>query len=170
MYTDDQTSWSMQDRAAQLNAERDEGAPEVDPVDLEYADIEKVFSDAFPEIDFSFTRGVCPPALKNGCPDYYVWDIGGMAYGDMTGVQRGNFSRMIADEIKEHPDTVFVPWSSFTHRYIEGALADLFGEDAYAEGKLPPNVIILDEKEVWGDMTDTIVKRMQTLYQLRGKK
>ena len=168
MFIDPFASGVADDKAEAWNAEHPEG-PEKSATDIEYEEIEEAFTKTFPKERILFSRGKMPRELANASPNYYVWDIGGLCYTDYSGTQRGDFSRVVIDQIKEHPDTVFVPWSRFTQQYAEGALADLFGDDAFVEKKLPPNVIILDnDQTIW--VEEEIIKELKKLYRARGKK
>lgn len=166
LFMDEGSSFLAHDRAEGWNDEHPEG-PHKRGVDVDYEDAEDAFREAFPGVDLRFSRGKNWPELKNGSPDYYVFDIGGMDYG---GSSRGNFARGVIDQVEDHPDTWFVPWSAFTFRYVEGALCDLLGDDCQVNGRLPPNVLVLDDKEVYsGVLEHTVMDRLKAAYQARRK-
>lgn len=116
--------------------------------DIEYKEIEEFFRDLFPDEKLMFKRNVTFNDLSNTNPDYYVFDIGGMdiAY-DTLGKRRTQWCRGVVNQIADHPNTVFVPWSQFTQGYAKNALLDLIGEEAFDAGKFPPNLIVLSDSE-----------------------
>lgn len=163
MYVDQYSSWSSNNRAEEWN--EDHSDEQKTGKDLEYEEIEKLFSKAFPAEKLTFKRDVLLSELRNGNPDIYVWDIGGLCYVDQSGTQRYNWSHEVVRQIEDHPGTVFVPWSAFTQRYVRGALEDLIGEDAFEAQQFPRNILILDENEL---LTTTaieqdIVKRVREI-------
>lgn len=170
MFLDPFASMVAEDEAKTWNEENPDKPPK-DAQDVEYERIEATFREGFPdEKDILFSRGKGFLDLKNGCPDFYVWDIGGMCYTDYSGHGRSGFSRGVVEQLKDHPDTWFVPWSAFTFRYVEGALAEEYGEDVQIDGRLPPNILILDEKEMYkGVLEETIMERLKAKYQARRR-
>lgn len=172
MFIDPYSSDADHTRAMEWNAEHPD-QPAREGVDMEYEDVERVFREGFPEEKITFHRGKLPHDLKNANPDYYVFDIGGM---DMGGTSRGHFCNEVARQLADHPNTTFVPWSAFTHRYAEGAIQELLVPDpngVWEDSMLGrvPNILILDSKSCYdGLLEDTILARLRTLYQERRKK
>lgn len=168
MFLDEYASLTAGDRAREWNEENPDKPPR-EPVDVEYEDVEALLREAFAGETILFSRGKRPHELANQAPTIYLWDIGGM--DGCTGSRRGQFSRDVIEQVAEHQDTIFIPWSSFTQRYAEGALCDLLGDECWADGRIPHNVIILDAEQVRKcyDLDNELLGRLRTLYQARGK-
>lgn len=167
LFMDKNSSGVSHDKAEEWNAENPDG-PQKEGVDIDYEEAEEAFRKGFPGETILFSRDKNFYDLKNGSPDYYVFDIGGMDY---FGTRRSDFCRGVIELVADHPDTWFVPWSAFTFRYVEGALCDLLGDDCKVEGKLPPNVLVLDDREIYaGVIESTIMDRLRAAYQTRKKR
>lgn len=171
-FVDPNSSQTDEERADQWNADHPD-QPAKTGADLEYEEIEQLFRKSFAAEQLAFHRGKLPHDLKNGAPDYYVFDIGGMDMGG-TSARRRMFSNELARQVREHPNTTFVPWSAFTHRYAEGALEELLlGDDTDTEWKLsmlPPNILILDTNSCYdGVLADKILGELRTRYQSRKR-
>lgn len=139
--------------------------------DIEYEEIEETFRSSFPkEKKILFSRDKIASELKNGAPDYYVFDIGGLDGFTMVGGRCKRFADELVAQIAEHPSTLFVPWSSFTQSYIEGALCDLLGEECWVDKTIPPNVIVLDEKERRSNVEAIVLDKLKAAYQKRRRK
>lgn len=134
---------------------------------IEYEEIEKLFRTTFPDEKIFFNRGITPHRLQNVNPDFYVWDIGGMCSVDLTGTRRTNFCRELLHQIKDHPNTYFVPWSVFTHNYIRNALTDLFDQDDLDPKNIPENLIILDEESRNEGLDRVPMEKLSELYRNR---
>lgn len=173
MFVDPNSSQTEEDRAEEWN-EKNPDKPPRSAVDMEYVEIEELFAKTFPAEQIQFQRDVMPHSLKNAGPDFYVFDIGGMDFGG-SNARRRMFSNELARQVREHPDTTFVPWSAFTHRYAEGALEEmLLGDDPDTEWKpkemLPPNILILDSNSCYdGLLSDKLLAYARERYQNRKK-
>lgn len=174
------TVWSFVDpyssdadamRAKEWNEENPDKPPK-DGQEMEYEEVEKYFREGFPGEEIRFSRGKLPHDLSNASPDFYVFDIGGM---DMGGTGRGRFCNEVVRQLADHPNTLFVPWSAFTHRYAEGAIQELLVPDpdgVWEDSMLGrvPNILILDSKSCYdGILAETLVARLRKLYQERRK-
>jgi hypothetical protein len=172
-FVDPNSSQTDEDLAEQWNAEHPDQPPRTG-ADMEYEEIEQLFRKSFADEQLIFHRGKLPHDLKNGAPDYYVFDIGGMDMGG-TFVRRRMFSNELARQVGEHPNTTFVPWSAFTHRYAEGALEELLlGDDPDTEWKpktmLPPNILILDSSSCYdGVLAEKLLSELRSRYQSRKR-
>jgi hypothetical protein len=167
MFTDDQASMSARDRADKWNDEHPDAPAPKTTKDVEYEEIEGVFRETFPDEELVFSRDKTAFELRNGGPDYYVFDIGGLDGFTGTGGRCKRFADELVAQIEDHPGTTFVPWSAFTQRYVEGALCDLLGDDCWAEKKIPPNVVVLDDKEMTGWVEQTILEKLGAAYRAR---
>lgn len=166
MFLDDYASMTADDRAAAWNEENPTQKPKT-AKEIEYEEIEKVFQDSFPDAKFLFSRDKNAFELRNGGPDYYVFDIGGLDGFTGCGGRCKRFADELVNQVKDHPDTLFVPWSAFTQRYVEGALCDMLGDDCWVDKKIPPNIIVLDDKEMRGWIEGTILDKLKAAYQGR---
>lgn len=171
-FVDPNSSQTDEDLADQWNEANPDKPPRTG-ADMEYEEIETLFRGGFPDEQIAFVRGKLPHDLKNGAPNYYVFDIGGMDLGG-TNASRRMFSNELARQVREHPDTTFVPWSAFTHRYTEGALEELLlGDDTETEWKLsmlPPNILILDSASCYAGVLSTrLLTDLRQRYQTRKR-
>ena len=178
MFVDDYSSISSQVMAERWNENHPDG-PKKDAVDIDYEEIENVFRKTFRGENIVFRRNMRPTELVGSAPDFYVFDIGGMDMGSSyyySSGQRGVFSRYVANALNDHPDTIFVPWSSFTQSYAIGAVSDLIlgVGDVDAEWRndmAPKNIIFLEESCRSLALIDVqLMDRARELYQARGKK
>lgn len=169
MYFDEYASMVSDDKAKEWN-EANPDKPPKQAVDVDYEEAEATLTAAFPGVTILFSRNKPYWELKNGCPSLYVFDIGMLGGG--FGGGRYEWCNGLYDQIADHPDTVFLPWSSFTQRYMEGVLADTLGEDCKIDNKIPPNVVILDEEEIrkCGLIEDELLAKLKKLYQDRRVK
>lgn len=173
MFVDPNSSQTEEDRAEAWNAANPNKPPR-SAVEMEYAEIMDLFARTFPAEQIEFKPDVLPHALQNAGPEFYVFDIGGMDFGG-TSSRRRAFSNALAQQVREHPDTTFVPWSAFTHRYAEGALEEmLLGDDPDAEWKpkemLPPNILVLDSNSCYdGLLSDKMLAYARQRYQARKR-
>lgn len=94
----------------------------------EYAELEELFRQTFPGHALTFTRDMLPHMLANACPDVYLFDIGGLCYTDYSGGVRINFCKDVIAQVKDHPNTLFIPWSSMTMSYTRDAAEELLPE------------------------------------------
>jgi len=85
----------------------------------EYAEIEEMFSLALNH-PTTFVRNVQPHQLSNESFDVYVFDYGGLAPG--SGSLFGDMMHELHRQIEDHPNTLFVIWSSFTGMMYEALL------------------------------------------------
>ena len=166
MFLDDYASMSAVDKANEWNDANPTQKPK-EPNEIEYEEIEKILTEVFAGEKILFSRGKPPNELKNGGPDYYVFDIGGLDNFTMVGGRCARFARDLVEQIADLPSTLFVPWSAFTQRYVEGALCDILGDDCWVDKKIPGNVIVLDDKEMRGWIENTILEKLKTAYQSR---
>jgi len=92
--------------------------------EVEYKEITDFFGKAFPKESCDFHRGKLPHDLSNDLCDFYVFDFGGLMPGctDMVSSQFNELVRQVAD----HPNTVFIMWSSFTRLSYEEAMQEIF--------------------------------------------
>ena len=167
MFLDDYASMVADDKAHAWNEANPDKPPKA-AKDIEYEEIEKLFRETYPDEKILFSREKRPFDLRNGGgPTFYVFDIGGLDGFTGMGGRCKRFADEVVNQVKDHPDTLFVPWSAFTQRYVEGALCDLLGDECWADNKIPPNVVVLDEKEMRGWIEQTIKDKMSALYQKR---
>lgn len=124
----------------------------------EYAEIENQFREAYPDTQLIFKRDMQPYNLKNNPVDIYLFDFGGLCYVDHSGSQRMDFSRIILEQVKELPNTLFLPYSKMTRDYVNDAM------DEYFPGLLAPNVI-LPSKDHWDNtpILEATIKWKNTL-------
>ncbi len=169
MFLDEYASSLAVEDANAWNDEHPEGPPK-EPRDIEYEKIEKIFNEVLPNEKLLFSRNKLPSDLRNGGPAYYIFDIGGLDGFTMVGGRCNRFAKDLVEQVKEHENTIFVPWSSFTQSYVEGALCDLLGEECWIEKTIPPNIIILDDKQRREWIEPIILEKLKTLYQARKTK
>lgn len=105
--------------------------------DEEYAEIEEMIKLALPQnTNLDFHRNIQPYALDNQSFDVYIFDFGGLLPGcdSLMSSMLNEFSK----QVENHPNTLFIIWSSFTGRMYEELLQcevkDFMG--------LPHNVIV----------------------------
>ena len=95
----------------------------------EYEEIEEFFKGQLSGRLY-FKREVLPGELKNGSPDIYLWDIGGMCIVDHSGDRRIEFCRQIVEQVDDHPNTLFIPYTAMTRRDLQFALTEYLPEFA----------------------------------------
>jgi len=106
----------------------------------EYKDIEKRLRKIFPlRCKFIFKRNVLPFKLANEIFDIYVMDIGGLCYVDHSGEQRWDLSKELCRQVIDHPNSLFLIWSSFTSRDFWDAV-----DEEYPELKSCKNVLDME--------------------------
>lgn len=105
-----------------------------------------MLTELFPNETLSFDEGKMPWDLKNNNPDIYLFDIGGLCHTDFSGGQRMRLCSVILRELDDHPNTKFVPWSSFTRKFIRYAF-----EEEKLE-KIPINMWLPSEQECQNKM------------------
>lgn len=93
--------------------------------DDEYDSIEEAFRKAFKN-DFEFRRDVHPRRLEGEVPDIYVMDFGGMIGVGCDGMTDDVY-RGLRQQIDDHPNTVFVLWSSFTEQFYMNLMVEEYG-------------------------------------------
>lgn len=116
----------------------DEFASMESSTEEEYAEIEAAFREWLPDVKLSFKRGASFMELRNGRPDFYVWDIGGLCYVDHSGDKRVDWCHEVVDQIESHPNTLFVPWTMMTQDYLRFAVTEFLPEFADKEDKTYP--------------------------------
>lgn len=103
----------------------------------EYQEIEQAFRDAYPEeTNLIFKRDMQPHNLKNNPVDVYLFDFGGLCYTDFSGSFRMSFASEIVKQLKDLPNTLFIPYSKMTRDYVHDAMEELF------PGIQAPNMIL----------------------------
>jgi len=120
----------------------------------EYAEIRGCFRKWLPKHKILFCKDKRPHELANARPDIYVFDIGGLCYVDYSGNQRHNFCHEVVRQVEDHPNTLFVPWTSMTRASLRFAMTEFLPEFAgkaeddreFSEG-LRPNVWCPGENE-----------------------
>lgn len=123
----------------------------------EYEEIQRELQELVPEIKLTFSLNKSPDQLSNASPDVYLFDIGGMCATDYGGSQRRNWCHMLMRQIDDHPNTLFIPWSSMTGDSIRSAMQEFLPEwdDPEAELPEPPvrfNVWLPPENERWSNV------------------
>ena len=93
---------------------------EVTP-DEEYSAIESGLRRAVKN-DLDFRVRLDPYALSGLCPDIYVFDYGGASLFDADSA--GWVMRELLRQIDDHPNTLFIIWSSYTWREYAGLLRE----------------------------------------------
>lgn len=163
MYLDEHASWLKNDAAEAWNEENPD-QPSKDGRDLEYEEIEARIRELFKDQEIVFRRDVKFHDLKGTMPDFYIWDIGGMAYEDPTGRRQEHWCKEVVHLIEKNPNTTFVPWSSMTQDYAQFALQDIIGDAAFEEGKFPANMCIIAKEELrkLSDIEPKVLHYMET--------
>jgi len=108
----------------------------------EYDAIERNMRETFPEFKMVFVRDIFPHQLANESFEIYLFDFGGMLPGceDMVASQY----RELARQVEDHPNALFLLYSSFSVRWYK----ELMEEDS-GELKNQPNVVFYDYDEEW---------------------
>ena len=109
--------WMYVDQFATLDSSQEE----------EYQNLEELIQTALP-FKISFKRNVLPHELKNGNPDIYIFDIGGLCYIDFSGDKRIDMSKTMLEQVNDHPNTLFIPYSKMTVDYVKFAMEDFLPE------------------------------------------
>lgn len=108
----------------------------------EYTHLESFFTEQLGKVKFK--RNMLFTELRNGSPDLYVFDIGGLCYVDYSGRQRMDWCNEVLRQVADHPNTLFIPYSDMTRGYCRVAMEDLVPETLTA-----PNVFC--PKSKWDD-------------------
>lgn len=132
--------WLFSDEFASLSSTQEE----------EYDEMEKKLTELLPDVKLRFSRGKQPQDLANASPDVYVFDIGGMCYVDYGGIQRRNWCHMVLRQLEDHPNTLFIPWTSMTGDSLQWAIEDFMPEAKNAANIWLPNCGMVDWWEMPG--------------------
>ena len=95
--------------------------------DDEYDDIQSQFNYIFPDKTIDYEREVNPHDLKNKPLDFYVYDYGGLLPG-CDGLLESNMRELI-QQAKDHPNAMFVIYSTFTIPWYKDLIQDDLPED-----------------------------------------
>jgi hypothetical protein len=115
----------------------------------EYVEVEGLLTDWLAGRTLRFTRDVLPYRLANGVCDLYLFDMGGLCRVDFSGDRCTTLAREVLRQSRDHPSTLFVPWSTMTRDYVRLALQEALPEwedpDAVlpADSEAPKNVIVV---------------------------
>jgi len=85
--------------------------------ELEYEAIEKELRSELDDFELSIERNVLPHKLANRPFDIYLFDFGGMMPGCEDMVE-GHYRELIR-QIENHPNSVFILYSSFSVRWYK---------------------------------------------------
>jgi hypothetical protein len=110
--------WMYVDQFATLDSSPEE----------EYDEIRAWIKAQLPDVKLQFKQDVDPYKLKNARCDVYLFDIGGLCYVDHSGEKRISLCHEVLRQVEDHPNTLFVPWTSMTRDYLRAALQDLLPE------------------------------------------
>jgi len=116
----------------------------------EYDEIEEKFSDVLGK-ENTFIRQVRPDELSNNPVDVYVFDFGGLLPGVSSLIN--SYHRELAKQVEDHPNTLFVIWSSFTGNEYNQFLC----EEAQERVGKQHNLIVCN------GMDDELVERLKHL-------
>lgn len=105
----------------------DQFASMLTTVEEEYEGLERLFRESL-DCALVFHRDKYPHELRNGCPDIYLFDIGGLCYVDHSGDRRHDFCHEVVRAVEEHPNTLFIPWTSMTRDMFRFALTEVLPE------------------------------------------
>ena len=104
-------------------------------VQKEYDAIEAEVCELFPNYEITFEREVYPNKLSNVSFDIYLFDYGGMMPG--CGDLVSSLFREFGKQAEDHPNSVFLLYSSFSEQFYEEAMQ----VDYEANFKPQPNVV-----------------------------
>lgn len=116
----------------------DENASLDETVDEEYERNEEFIREVFPDTKIKFKRRLTPYQLSSSIPDIYLFDIGGMMFGQS--MLQESLVRTVLEQVQEKPSTLFVFHSAFTTRWYWELVKEDFPE---LDGDVP-NVILQD--------------------------
>ena len=108
----------------------------------EYDAIEAELTKLFPKFSLSFKRDVLPHDLANENCDLYLFDYGGMLPGCTDMIV--SLYRSFIQQAEDHPNTVFLLYSSFSVHWYE----DLMTAECAEMGELH-NVVFYDDNDKW---------------------
>jgi hypothetical protein len=93
-------------------------------VQKEYDAIEVEIRELFPNFEINFEREVYPNKLANASFDIYLFDYGGMMPG--CGGLISSLFKEFGKQAEDHPNSVFLLYSSFSEQFYEDAMREDF--------------------------------------------
>jgi len=108
----------------------------------EYAEMKRTLEDALC-CAIEMKTDIPPHDLKNRSPDIYVIDYGGIGALGASMLSECVFSEF-AEAVEEHPNTLFIVWSSFSEGFYRAAIANELGKTS-----AQPNVILRSSDDNW---------------------